>query len=220
MRALRGRTTEKRSALSQRARIAREEDPTTITTKRADEGWSLARSFARKGGLVFVLSHLHTSPRLVRVSPPSSSSFRTRNNRRGCVTHSTRASMARGCKKGGGFFLSPSLFLSFFRCLSLCLTFSLSRSFLFSSVLLCRAIINPGISSPNRENRGIPRRSLVAGRVRRTSTPPDEPPYFSSGWFTFLSRLPGVVTSRPSLNSRREPLNNAIMEKEGAYSRR
>lgn len=86
---------------------------------RVDEGWPLARSFARllSGGRIespvsHLASHRNASPRLAsprsRIAAASAAS--RQEYRKGCVTHSTRASIARGCRR---WQLSFSVFFPF-----------------------------------------------------------------------------------------------------------
>lgn len=112
MRTLRPRrTAEKRSlsrTLATRARLAREKDLRDGRHDRANEGWSVARSLARS-------SHI-ASPRLVSFAHRRSLRRLAPGIPRGCVTHSTRASIARGCRRWRLFlFLSlsfPFLYVS------------------------------------------------------------------------------------------------------------
>lgn len=97
------------------------------------------------------------------------------------MTHSTRASIARGCRRW-----RPSLPL--FPCV--CVRAFVRPSFLVISFFLYslsyRDYLSAGVSHPSYSREiGLAR----VGRVRQTSTPPDEPPYFSSGWFTFSGAI-------------------------------
>lgn len=167
-----------------------------MTTAPTRGGCSLARSFARsrEGGSAPV------SSRLVSFAHRRSLHRLAPGILRGCVTHSTRASIARGCKRWqlSLSLLSISVTLLLIVSLSF-LCFSLLFVLLSSSPYDCRPASRISPEQPRIVERSV---SLALGGYGVTSTPPDEPPYFSSGWFTF-SGLPWLVASRLSLGSAR-----------------
>lgn len=152
-----GRDARRRSGacrgLSQRARLAREKDPRDGRHDRADEGWLLARSLSR-GRIGSCL----TSPRLASHRLASFAHRRSLHRLapgipRGCVTHSTRASIARGCRRW-----QLSLSLSFSSpplppCLFLFLSLSPSLCFRPISALCCPVAIAPIIGPASRFSR-------------------------------------------------------------------
>jgi len=160
-----------------------------------------------------LISSRIASSRLVSFAHPFSPP-RSRNTRRGCVTHSTRASIARGCRRWRP---SPSFSL----CVRACVRAFVRVSFLVISFFLYSLSYRdyrPASRIPRTAERSV---SLVLGGYgkrarRRTSHPTFPRDGLLSRGYLGSSR----VASRLSLGSARlgpRTLNNAITA--GAYPR-